>query len=67
MLQNFKKTIECIDLKSFKATELLTDNLLETINLKDKEFADNINWAIRYFKSTKYKFNHLSLRMSCLD
>ena len=66
-LKNLKNTIECINLENFKQNEILTDRLLDNIDLHEPNFMKIIDWCINYYTSTKNKFNHCSLRMTCLD
>jgi len=66
-LKNIKNTIECINFETFKQTEFLTDKLLKTVNLSEQEFTNIINWCIKYLNKSKYKFNNLTLRMTCID
>lgn len=67
LLKNIKNTIDCIDFDNFIQNEHLTKKLLKTINLNNSEFSKNINWCMKYLNNTKYKFNNLTLRMTCLN
>ena len=67
LLQNIKNTIDCINFDNFIQDEILTNKLLDTINLNEDEFSKNINWCMKYLNNTKYKFNNLTLRMTCLN
>ena len=67
LLKNIKNTIDSIDFNTFKQNENLINKLLSDINLNDPNFSNIINWCIKYLNSTSYKFNHLTLRMTCLD
>ena len=67
LLNDIKNTIESIDFNNFKQNNNLTNKLLFDINLNESNFSNIINWCMKYLNSTSYKFNHLTLRMSCLD
>ena len=66
-LKNLKNTIDCINFKTFKQNEILTNKLLQNVNLHEEEFTEIINWSINYYNKTSFKSNHCSLRMTCLD
>ena len=67
LLKNLKNSIEYINFETFKQNDILTSKLLNKINLHEEDFKNIINWCINYYKTTKIKINHNSLRMSCLD
>ena len=66
-LKNIKNTIDCINFQTFKQNEILTNKLLKNIDLHEEDFTKIINWCLNYYNKTNYKFNHFSLRMTCLD
>lgn len=67
LLFDMKNTVNCIDFVTLKQNKHLTDSLLKNINLNNKTFVYIIDWCLKYYKDTKYKFNHSTLRMTCLD
>ena len=67
LLKNIKNSIDCINFNNFIQNEDLTNKLLNTINLNDIEFTNNIDWCMNYLNNNKNKFNHLTLRMTCLN
>lgn len=67
LLFNISNTINCINFNTLKQSNMLTNKLLNTIDLSNYEFSKIINWCINYYKNTSYKLNHSTLRMTCFD
>lgn len=67
LLFNISNTIDCINFDTLKQSNILTNKLLNSINLNSTEFSKIINWCISYYTNTTFRLNHKTLRMTCLD
>lgn len=67
LLLNISNTVDCINFDTLKQSNMLTNKLLDSINLNSIEFSEIINWCIRYYTKSTFRLNHKTLRMTCLD